>query len=154
MLDLMLSSSANGALTVSACRWAHALAETCTRSPATPSASLTSQDACQQFANSVSSLPPDDAERVGRDPGGSRVLEALVTGAASAKQKARLLRALHGRWAGLAAEFGGSHLVEKCFAAAVRTALDLVCINLKSTDGHARRCIELSPCNQNSTGEQ
>ena len=78
------------------------------------------QDACQQFANSVSSLPPDDAERVGRDPGGSRVLEALVAGAASGKQKARLLRALHGCWAGLAAEFAGSHLVEKCFAAAVR----------------------------------
>ena len=67
----------------------------------------------------MSSLPADDAERVGRDPGGSRVLEALVAGAASAKQKARLLRALHGRWAGLAGEFGGSHLVEKCFAAAV-----------------------------------
>ena len=78
------------------------------------------QEACQQFANSVSSLPPDDAERVGRDPGGSRVLEALAAGAASGKQKGRLLRALHGRWAGLAAEFAGSHLVEKCFAAAVR----------------------------------
>ena len=78
------------------------------------------QDACQQFANSVSSLSPDDAERVGRDPGGSRVLEALVAGAASGKQKGRLLRALHGRWAVLAGEFGSSHLVEKCFAAAVR----------------------------------
>ena len=87
------------------------------------------QDACQQFANSVSSLPPDDAERVGRDPGGSRVLEALVAGAASGKQKARLLRALHGRWAGLAAEFAGSHLVEKCFAAAVR-ALAHICLAL------------------------
>ncbi len=102
------------------------LADLCTRSPSCDSLGCALwQDACQQFANSVSSLPPDDAERVGRDPGGSRVLEALVTGAASAKQKARLLRALHGRWAGLAAEFGGSHLVEKCFAAAVRPAPDL-----------------------------
>lgn len=77
------------------------------------------QDACQQFANSVSSLPPADAERVGRDAGGVRVLEALIQGPASAKQKTRLLRALAGRWASLASEFSSSHLVEKCYAQSV-----------------------------------
>ena len=77
------------------------------------------QDACQQFANSVSSLPPADAERVGRDAGGVRVLEALIQGPASAKQKTRLLRALAGRWATLASEFSSSHLVEKCYAQSV-----------------------------------
>lgn len=86
----------------------------CTLNPVTHT-----QDACQQFANSVSSLPAADAERVGRDAGGVRVLEALLKGPASAKQKARLLRALAGSWATLASEFGASHLVEKCYANAV-----------------------------------
>ena len=67
----------------------------------------------------MSSLPAADAARVGRDAGGVRVLEALLEGPASAKQKARLLRALAGSWAALAAEFGASHLVEKCYANAV-----------------------------------
>ena len=36
------------------------------------------------------------------------------------------MRALSGSWGALAAEYGSSHLVEKCFDIAVRCAADLV----------------------------
>lgn len=51
------------------------------------------------------------------------MLEALIEGPAPNKQKKRLLKALRGSWAALAAEFGGSHLVEKCYSWAVRFIL-------------------------------
>lgn len=52
---------------------------------------------------------------MGQDPGGSRVLEALVNATATSKAKKKLLRKLKGMWAVLAVEPGGNHVVESCF---------------------------------------
>ena len=46
--------------------------------------------------------------------------QAFIQGGASAKQKKALVRSLAGSWGALAAQFGGSHLVDKCFDFAVR----------------------------------
>ncbi|GIL74790.1 hypothetical protein Vretimale_2348 [Volvox reticuliferus] len=70
------------------------------------------QGACRSFTDSVASLKPHDAARVGADPSGSRVLEALLEGNAPAKVKGALLSALADHWDAVAATASGSFLVE------------------------------------------
>jgi len=66
-------------------------------------------------------LPAGALARVGADSAGSRALEALFAGAAApAKTRRRALKRLSGRMAALAAEPGGSHVVQAAYAAAVR----------------------------------
>ena len=70
--------------------------------------------------SSISDSSPSETLRVGQDPGGSRVLEALVNATATSKAKKKLLRKLKGLWAVLAVEPGGNHVVESCFVWGVR----------------------------------
>ena len=65
--------------------------------------------------SSIGDWSPSETLRVGQDPGGSRVLEALVNATATSKAKKKLLRKLKGMWAVLAVEPGGNHVVESCF---------------------------------------
>ncbi|KAL0033664.1 hypothetical protein WJX79_010817 [Trebouxia sp. C0005] len=73
------------------------------------------QEFSQAFVSSIGDWSPSETLRVGQDPGGSRVLEALVNAAAASKAKKKLLRKLKGMWAILAVEPGGNHVVESCF---------------------------------------
>lgn len=73
------------------------------------------QEFSQAFVSSISDWSPSETLRVGQDPGGSRVLEALVNAGAASKAKKKLLRKLRGMWAVLAVEPGGNHVVESCF---------------------------------------
>ena len=70
--------------------------------------------------SSIGDWSPSETLRVGQDPGGSRVLEALVNATATSKAKKKLLRKLKGLWAVLAVEPGGNHVVESCFTWGVR----------------------------------
>ena len=74
----------------------------------------------------MSDWSPSETLRVGQDPGGSRVLEALVTGSTTSKAKKKLLRKLKGMWGILALEPGGSHVVESCFSWGVSNFMVLV----------------------------
>lgn len=78
------------------------------------------QEFSQAFVSSIGDWSPSETLRVGQDPGGSRVLEALVNAAAASKAKKKLLRKLKGMWAILAVEPGGNHVVESCFIWGVR----------------------------------
>ncbi len=78
------------------------------------------QEFSQAFVSSIGDWSPSETLRVGQDPGGSRVLEALVNAAAASKAKKKLLRKLKGMWAILAVEPGGNHVVESCFVWGVR----------------------------------
>jgi len=79
------------------------------------------QEAAGEFAESLAALPAGALARVGADAAGSRALEALFAGAAApAKARRRALRRLAGRLGALAAEPGGSHVVQAAYAAAVR----------------------------------
>ena len=73
------------------------------------------QEFSQAFVSSIGDWSPSETLRVGQDPGGSRVLEALVNASAASKAKKKLLRKLKGMWAILAVEPGGNHVVESCF---------------------------------------
>ena len=73
------------------------------------------QEFSQAFVSSIGDWSPSETLRVGQDPGGSRILEALVNAAAASKAKKKLLRKLKGMWAILAVEPGGNHVVESCF---------------------------------------
>ncbi|GIL48187.1 hypothetical protein Vafri_4870 [Volvox africanus] len=73
------------------------------------------QGACRAFTDSVASLKPHDAARVGADPSGSRVLEALLEGNAPAKVKGTLLAALADHWDAVATTASGSFLVETAY---------------------------------------
>lgn len=73
------------------------------------------QEFSQAVVSSISDWSPSETLRVGQDPGGSRVLEALVNATATSKAKKKLLRKLKGLWAVLAVEPGGNHVVESCF---------------------------------------
>ncbi len=78
------------------------------------------QTAACDFATSVAALSPDDAAAVGADPGGARVLEALLASpAANAATKIRLLEALQGSWAAVALKPAGSYFVEAAYTWAV-----------------------------------
>ncbi|KAG2451956.1 hypothetical protein HYH02_003730 [Chlamydomonas schloesseri] len=76
------------------------------------------QGACRAFTDSVAGLQPHDAARVGADPSGSRVLEALLEGNAPAKVKAGLLRALAPHWELVASTGSGAFLVEAAYRSA------------------------------------
>lgn len=52
------------------------------------------QGACRPFTDSLLALPPADLQRAGRDPGGSRVLESLLSGTAPDRVKQALLAKL------------------------------------------------------------
>ncbi|GFR46342.1 hypothetical protein Agub_g7913 [Astrephomene gubernaculifera] len=73
------------------------------------------QGACRAFTDSVVALQPHDAARVGADPSGSRVLEALLEGNAPAKVKSQLLGRLAGHWEAVAGTGAGSFLVEAAY---------------------------------------
>ncbi|GLI69480.1 hypothetical protein VaNZ11_014112 [Volvox africanus] len=73
------------------------------------------QGACRAFTDSVAGLKPHDAARVGADPSGSRVLEALLEGNAPAKVKGTLLAALADHWDAVATTASGSFLVETAY---------------------------------------
>ncbi len=85
------------------------------------------QEFSQAFVSSIGDWSPSETLRVGQDPGGSRVLEALVNAAAASKAKKKLLRKLKGMWAILAVEPGGNHVVESCFIWGVRLCFSLAC---------------------------
>lgn len=53
------------------------------------------------------------------DPGGSRVMDALIEGPCTAKFKKKLLKKLQGYYATAASTPGGNFLVEKCYTYAV-----------------------------------
>lgn len=72
--------------------------------------------------SSIGDWSPSETLRVGQDPGGSRVLEALVNATATSKAKKKLLRKLKGMWAVLAVEPGGNHVVESCFIWGVQSS--------------------------------
>ena len=76
----------------------------------------------------LAALPAEALRRAGADAAGSRALEAFFAGAAPAKAKRRLLRRLLGGIGALAAEPGGSHVVQAAYAAAVRLS-DLLYVN-------------------------
>lgn len=90
--------------------------------------------------SSISDWSPSETLRVGQDPGGSRVLEALVNAGAASKAKKKLLRKLKGMWAVLAVEPGGNHVVESCFIWGVQlfTHHPLFC---KLVTSHTDMCV-------------
>lgn len=72
------------------------------------------------MAESLAALPAAALLRAGADASGSRALEAFFAGAAPAKAKRRVLKRLLGGIGALAAEPGGSHVVQAAYASAVR----------------------------------
>ncbi|GFH14386.1 uncharacterized protein HaLaN_10428 [Haematococcus lacustris] len=64
-----------------------------------------------------------DLARVGRDPSGSRVLEALLEGTAPAKVKQKLLGNMSGGFGVMALTGSGSFLVERCYGWATSVML-------------------------------
>ncbi|GAQ82559.1 Pumilio (PUM) protein [Klebsormidium nitens] len=73
---------------------------------------------CQPFVDSVGSLTEAECVALASDPGGSRVVEAFLTGPTPDKQKRLFVGRLRGHFAELARDPSGSHCVEKCFTAA------------------------------------
>ena len=88
------------------------------------------QEFSQAFVASIGDWSPSETLRVGQDPGGSRVLEALVNASTTSKAKKKLLRKLKGMWGILAGEPGGSHVVEACFAWGVSFRVSSIHISL------------------------
>ncbi|KAJ9532532.1 hypothetical protein QJQ45_010607 [Haematococcus lacustris] len=73
------------------------------------------QGACRVFTDSLVEMSTADLARVGRDPSGSRVLEALLEGTAPAKVKQKLLGNMSGGFGVMALTGSGSFLVERCY---------------------------------------
>ena len=79
------------------------------------------QETARPFVDGLTALDRNQLMGVGLDPGGSRVLEAALQGpAAGPKARKKLLRQLQGGWGLLAAQPGGSHVVEAAYTVAVR----------------------------------
>ncbi|GLC52285.1 hypothetical protein PLESTB_000605000 [Pleodorina starrii] len=90
------------------------------------------QGACRSFTDSVVGLQPHDAARVGADPSGSRVLEALLEGNAPAKVKGALFAALADHWDAVACTASGSFLVETAYRLADLPAKEAIVTRLAS----------------------
>ena len=79
--------------------------------------------------------------RVAADPGGSRVMEAVLESpSVNAKAKKKLLKKLTGYYGSIASTPAGNFLVEKCYSFAVSLSLPLlmhasaiVCMHLMTT---------------------
>ncbi|KAG2499537.1 hypothetical protein HYH03_002483 [Edaphochlamys debaryana] len=98
------------------------------------------QGACRAFTDSVAALQPNDAARVGADPSGSRVLEALLGGNAPAKVKAQLLGALAGRWEAVATTGSGAFLVESAYRLGDAPAKEAIVSRLASAEKALEGC--------------
>ncbi|KAK9844418.1 hypothetical protein WJX74_002205 [Apatococcus lobatus] len=78
-----------------------------------------SQEAARPFVEALTALDRNQMMGVGLDPGGSRVMEAALQGPAlGPKARKKLLRQLQGGWGLLAAQPGGSHVVEAAYTIA------------------------------------
>ena len=69
-------------------------------------------------------LPSQQMARVAADPGGSRVMEAVLQSpAVNAKAKKKLLKKLTGYYGTIASTPAGNFLVEKCYSFAVSSCI-------------------------------
>ena len=69
-------------------------------------------------------LPPQQVARIAADPGGSRVMEAVIeSSAANAKAKKKLLKKMSGYFGTIASTPAGNFLVEKCYTFAVSSLI-------------------------------
>lgn len=78
------------------------------------------QEASAEFYDSFLEIPSQQMARIAADPGGSRVMEALLESPASAKLKKKLLKKLQGYYATIATVPAGNFLVEKCYSFSVK----------------------------------
>ena len=90
------------------------------------------QEGSAEFVDSFLELPAQQLARVAADPGGSRVMEALLESPSiNAKAKKKLLKKLTGFYGTIASTPAGNFLVEKCYSFAVSlpplNARDLLC---------------------------
>ena len=78
------------------------------------------QEGSAEFIDSFLDLPAQQMARVAADPGGSRVMEAVLqSSSVNAKAKKKLLKKLAGYYGIIARTPAGNFLVEKCYSFAV-----------------------------------
>lgn len=78
------------------------------------------QEGSSEFLDSFLELSPQQLAIIAADPGGSRVMEALLeTPSANAKAKKKLLKKLSGYYGAISSTPSGNFLVEKCYGFAV-----------------------------------